>query len=93
VAQAAIAMQQADARMIRIMAVPAPTRRLCGSGLLSQIRNCSPTSIPLVEAGSFVGHGTIDFNQKNVGLAGSTACHEYLRRIVFCNFEHSLTHR
>jgi hypothetical protein len=60
---------------------------------LSQVRYGGSPSIPLVEARSVVLHGTVEIDQKNIGLARSTARHEYFWGFVPSNFEHSLTHR
>jgi hypothetical protein len=78
----------------------APTPRGMGSILeplrcssLSQISYRSSPSVPLVEARTVMYHGAIHIEQKNIGFARSTARYEYLRGLVLCNFEHSLTHR
>jgi hypothetical protein len=60
---------------------------------LSQISYRSSPSIPLVEAHTVMCHGAIGIDQKNIGLGGSTARHEYFWGFVSCDFEHSLTHR
>jgi hypothetical protein len=60
---------------------------------LSQISYRSSPSVPLVEARTVMCHGAIHIDQKNIGLARSTARYEYLRRLVLCDLEHSLTHR
>jgi hypothetical protein len=78
----------------------APTPQGMGSILeplrcssLSQISYCSSPSVPLVEARTVMCHGTIDIDQKNIGLARSTARHEYFWRVVPSNLEHLFTKR
>jgi len=67
------------------------TQHRIGSRSLGQISDCRPTSVPLVEA-YLVVDGSVDSDQKLVGLAGLALCHEDLRRLV-SHFEHLLTYR
>jgi len=66
---------------------------LLSGSFLSQISYRSSPTVPLVEARTVMCHGAIYIDQKNIGLARSTARHENFWRFVPCDFEHSLTHR
>jgi hypothetical protein len=82
-------VRRAGQRQIELLGL---AQHCVGSRSLSQIYDRCSTSIVLVEE-CLVIHASVDSDRKLVGFAGSTTRYEYLRWLVHCNFEHSLTHR